>query len=251
MSKRQTSVDYGVTVSGKGEVALQPILKGEVSANAGWHKVTKFESSTINTNCYSTGKLTPNPNWIFQVREGENHLEAEKNILLTVELPKTHVLSGKVTMFSRDIVLLDKEHKVLSLRKRLWARIRGLILSDSEYRPIELRFRTPPSEIDSLSKAMLQTEPVESEDQDEVGHPESSRSTHGDYGPSDSAAQYPPPVGDLAIGVDVGPQTRGGTEVRRGAEEPRNTIRKSVSLFPKTIRLIEQELQKAKVKGLI
>jgi len=137
--EKEVECEYGVTVSAKGEVEFKP-FKGSIGPEARWRKVTKFKISTINTYCYGVGRLTATPGWIFEPRAGENHLEADKEVGLTVEVPKGRRLSGRLKMFCRDIVLLDGNHKGLSWRKKFVARIKGLVMQDKYYKPIKFEF---------------------------------------------------------------------------------------------------------------
>src|SRR6266851_9897102 len=134
--EKQVKYECGVSISGKGEVEFGP-FKGSIVPEAKWHKITELTITTINTFCYNTGRLTKTPTWVFQPRSGENHLEAGREVGLAVQVPKGGNLQGSVKMSSRDIVLLDKNHKVPSWPKWLLNRLRGFIVHDKYYTPIE------------------------------------------------------------------------------------------------------------------
>lgn len=155
--EKEVEYNYSVTVSAKGEVEFKPVIKGSVGPEAKWCKVTKFKTSTINTYCYSIGKLTATPGWVFEPREGENHLEAEKELGLTVQIPKVRgrssYPSGCLKMFCHSLVLLDENHKQLSLPQKIVARIKGLVLRDRYYKGVEFNF--PMAEITRGRKLAL------------------------------------------------------------------------------------------------
>lgn len=119
-----------------GNIDFLPLKTG-INPELNYKKLTKTKSRTINTYCYSSGGLTPNPKWIFELRQGETHLEAAKEILFVVELPRDKIFSGNAKLFQRDIVLLNSDHKELSglegmveKAKRLSTNIKNLILKD-------------------------------------------------------------------------------------------------------------------------
>ena len=136
--------DYGVSLSADGNVDFLPLKTG-IKSELDYKKLIKTKSRTINTYCYSSGGLTPSPKWIFELRKGETHLEAAREILFVVELPRDQIFSGEAKLFQRDIILLNSDHKELSglesmveKARRLCNNIKGLILK--EIKPARISF---------------------------------------------------------------------------------------------------------------
>lgn len=140
--KKDVEYEYGVTVSAKGEVEFKP-FKASLGPEAKWNKVTKFTVSTINTYCYATGRLTASPGWVFEPRAGETHLKAEREVLLTVQVPKRNKLAGRVSMLCQNLVLLDENNRQLSPYKKFVVAIKKLIRKDQYSKPIEFDFPLP------------------------------------------------------------------------------------------------------------
>jgi len=143
VSKKEVECEYGITLSAKGEVDFKPFT-GTIGPEGKWHKVVKYVEKSVNSYCVAVGALTPSPSWTFQPRTGENHLQEEKQVLLTVQAPKGKKLGGSLKMVSRNLVLLDENHKELSRMQSFVAKIRRLIQDDKYYKPIKFSFEDRP-----------------------------------------------------------------------------------------------------------
>lgn len=136
---KHVKCEYGATVKPKGEVQFG-LLKGSVEGEAKWHRITNFVVSTINTYCYSSGTLTPAPSWVFQTRQGENYLSAQRELGLILQVPKGKRVLRSLKMFCGDIVLLDANHRELSGLKKFVTRIIKRIKSNPYYKPLTINF---------------------------------------------------------------------------------------------------------------